>query len=223
MQRVVSSFALIGLAAWSVPASAQSPAASDTTAPNGAAWQLGPFVGGARHSPITSNLGATPGRDHLFVGVEAVTSMVRLGALQLRYAAQVLPLVVITGRTVPLGYRGPRAPDGLLPTPDRVYATGLSPFGLELATPLEHRLSVFAATSAGALLFTRPFPVPEARRLNFTLEYGGGVRLRTTRTAWVRVGYKHHHLSNAYTALMNPGLDARVVYVGYEWTVRLPR
>jgi hypothetical protein len=47
--------------------------------------------------------------------------------------------------------------------------------------------------------------------------------VRSGRDAWVQLGYKYHHLSNAYTAALNPGLDANVFYAGYEWSVRLPR
>jgi hypothetical protein len=40
---------------------------------------------------------------------------------------------------------------------------------------------------------------------------------------WVRAGYKYHHLSNAYTAPLNPGVDGHVLHAGYQWAVRLPR
>ena len=32
----------------------------------------------------------------------------------------------------------------------------------------------------------------------------------------LRVGYKFHHLSNAFTAPLNPGIDAAVFLVGFE-------
>ncbi|HEY2026250.1 MAG TPA: acyloxyacyl hydrolase [Gemmatimonadaceae bacterium] len=186
-------------------------------------WRAGIFVGVAHNSPLSKNLGATPGRDHVFVGLQAVTSVVRLADVSISYGAQLLPLVAIRGRSVPLSYIGPTNPDGTLPGPDVTYAVGASPFGLEVAAPLGGRVRAYGAAAAGALLFTRPFPVPEARRLNFTLEYGGGVLVRSGRDRWIQLGYKYHHLSNAYTAKLNPGLDANVFYAGYEWSVRLPR
>ena len=186
-------------------------------------WQVGPWFGGARHSPVTMLLGTTPGRDHLFIGIQASTPVRRVGGGRLAYSVQVLPVVAISGRTAPLNYPGQRAPDGLLPGADRTYAWGFSPVGLELTTPQARRLSAFTAAAGGVLVFTRPFPVPEARRLNFTLEYGVGVRLRTHGEQWLQLGYKFHHLSNAYTAEMNPGLDGHVLYAGYQWSARLPR
>jgi hypothetical protein len=125
---------------------------------------------------------------------------------------------VLSGRAAYPGYFRAEVPG-----PDRAYAFGVSPFGFELATPAERRVAVYAAAAAGGLVFNRPVPVPEAQRINFTLEYGGGALVRVGRAHWVRAGYKYHHLSNAYTARLNPGVDGHVFYAGYQWAVRLPR
>ena len=61
------------------------------------------------------------------------------------------------------------------------------------------------------------------RRTNFTLEAGGGVRVRIGAAQWAQLGYKYHHISNAGTAFANPGLDGNVLYAGYQWSVRLPQ
>jgi hypothetical protein len=186
-------------------------------------WQVGPIIGIARNSPVRSNLGATPGRDHLFLGVQALTPILRFGSLHLSYGVQLLPLVLISGREAPVNYRGRVTDDGQIPGPPRAYAAGISPFGIELATPQKSRVSLSGAAAAGALVFTRPYPVPEANQINFTLEYGGAVRVRTGAGTWVQLGYKYHHLSNAYLARSNPGVDANVWYASYLWTAHLPR
>lgn len=188
-----------------------------------AQWLVGPFIGYAHNSPVSQLLGITPGRDHLFLGLQATTEILRLGPLRASYAVQLLPLVVISGRSAPLDYDGEESGRGLLPGPDRAYAVGASPFGFEIATATDRRVAVYGATAAGGLIFTRPFPVPEARQFNFTLEYGGGVMVRITQQRWLKLGYKYHHLSNAYTAKVNPGLDGNVFYAGYQWGVKLPR
>lgn len=192
-----------------------------------AEWRVGPFVGAARNSPATSFLGATPGRDHLFVGVQALTPILRVGVVRVAYAAQLLPVVIVRGRTPPLahpGGAGARAyPAGRVPGGNLAFAVGISPFGLDVAVPVARTVGVYAATAAGGLIFTRPFPVPEARRINFTLEFGGGLIIRAGPERWLQLGYKYHHLSNAYTARENPGLDAHVLYAGYQWAARSPR
>lgn len=188
-----------------------------------AAWRIGPFVGVAINSSGNSYLGSTPGRDLVLVGIEAVTPVLRAGPVHLSYAAQLVPFAMITGRAAPEGYAGRRTADGMVPGPDRAYAIGVSPFGFELATPLEQRVAVYGAAAAGGLIFARPFPVPEASRINFTLEFGGGALVRAGRDRWVQLGYKFHHVSNAYTARLNPALATNVFYAGYQWSVRLPR
>ncbi len=190
---------------------------------NRAQWRIGPFVGRARQSPTRETLGLTPGRDHVFVGVQAMTPILHLGQVEISYSAQLLPIVRLQGRTPPLGYGGLRSGDVLRRSPAVAYAVGFSPFGVELATPRAKRVSVFAATSAGGLVFGRPYPIPESGRFNFTLEYGGGVLVRAGAARWIRAGYKYHHLSNAYTAQENPGVDGNVFYAGFEWGLSLPR
>ncbi|NUQ21126.1 MAG: hypothetical protein HOQ09_09215, partial [Gemmatimonadaceae bacterium] len=81
----------------------------------------------------------------------------------------------------------------------------------------------YFAAAAGILWITRNTPEPETRRLNGTFELGGGLRIERTggaggagaggRYAWT-LGWKFHHLSNAYTAPYNPGLDGNVIYLG---------
>lgn len=223
----------VGLPAWSARAQdtsdvspAVAPAVSPRDTTGTARWDVGAFVGVARHSPAGRFLGITPGFNHLFVGLQALTPVLRLGSVRVSYGVQLLPLVRTTGQTERVvnsdaGFGPPRR--RIVAVPVTAYAVGISPFGLQIAVPLGSAVSVYTATAAGGLIFDRPFPIPEARRINFTLEFGGGVLLRAGHERWVRAGYKFHHLSNAYTAPENPGLDANVFYVGYDWSVRLPR
>lgn len=191
-----------------------------------APWQVGMFVAEAHNSPSGRFLGTTPGFNHIFVGLEALTPVLRLGPVRISYGVQLLPFVRTAGKIERVVYSdpgfGPRR-RAVIDVPVKAYAFGLSPFGLQIAVPVGSALSLYAATAAGGLIFDRPFPIPEARRINFTLEFGGGVIVRVGHQRWVRAGYKFHHLSNAYTAPQNPGLDANVFYVGYDWSVRLPK
>jgi len=176
-------------------------------------WRIGPFIGAARNSPVSHLLGTIPNRDHLFFGFEAGTTVLRSRAVRVSYMAQFLPAVFIRNASL----------EGETGSHDVAYAWGLSPFGLRLSSPESGRFSVFGAAAAGALVFSRPYPVDDAQRINFTLEFGGGLVVRTTQSRWVELGYKYHHLSNAFTARANPGLDGRVFYAGFLWPVRLPR
>jgi hypothetical protein len=180
---------------------------------------VGIFVGGAHNSP-SARFGVTQGLSHRFLGLDAQTTVLRVGPLHVNYAVQLLPLVVISGRPHLVGYEGV---PGAEPVNDRAYAYGISPFGFELSTPASARVALFGAVAAGGLIFSQPFPSPGAERVNFTLEYGGGALVRIGSAHWIRAGYKYHHLSNAYLARLNPGVDGNVLYAGYQWGVHLPR
>lgn len=203
-------------------AQAQSPVMPDSQPAATAPWRVGLFVGAAHDSPIT-RLSVTPARDHFMFGVDASTPILRAGPVRVSYGAQLLPLVVIRAPSYTIVDDWPGGGifrvDGVEP----VYAVGMSPFGLDLTVPVGRRLEVYGATAAGVLLFSRRYPVPDAQRANFTLEAGGGLRVAVGRERWIRAGYKYHHMSNAFLAQSNPGLDAHFFYAGYHWSTRLRR
>ncbi len=185
-------------------------------------WQVGAFVGAARNSPNDGLLGTIPNRDLFMLGLQAGTRILRLGPVRVNYVAQVIPFFVIIDRAAP-AYDPYLDANGIARLPERSYAVGFSPFGLEVVAPLWRRAAVFATSSGGGLIFTRKFPDVTGRRTNFTLEAGGGVRIRVSATQWAQLGYKYHHISNAGTAFANPGLDGNILYAGYQWAVRLPQ
>lgn len=193
----------------------------DDPAPAGA-WQVGTFAGAAKGSPGNGILGTIPRRDHVMLGLQAGTTVLRMGGVSLNYIAQLLPFVMINDRDAS---RFDAALDSakLARIPAHAYAVGIAPFGLELSTSPRHRVSGFLQSAGGGLIFSRPFPDVTGRRTNFTLEAGFGLRIRTVRGQWTQLGYKYHHISNAGTAFANPGLDGNLVYAGYQWTARLPR
>ena len=176
---------------------------------------MGAFVGVARKSPIHPRLGQTPDRDHLFLGLQAQTTVLKIGASRFSWGVQLVPLVAIKGRSAPRGYQGRVDSEGLIPGDETAYAFGFSPFALEYAVPLGSRLGIFGAATGGLIFFNKPFPVPEAKKNNFTIEYGGGVLLRVGERTWLQAGYKYHHMSNAYREQVNPGIDGHVGYVGF--------
>lgn len=177
-------------------------------------WRIGAFLGTAHNSPINPRLGTTPGRDHYVIGLQAQTTVLKVGGARLSYGVQIVPAMIVRGRTLPLYYYvSPEELETLID--NTAYAYGFSPFAIELAVPVAGRVAAYGAAAGGLIFFNKPFPVPEAKSSNFTIEYGGGVLVRIGRRQWIQGGYKYHHLSNAYNSLVNPGLDAHMFYVGY--------
>jgi len=58
--------------------------------------------------------------------------------------------------------------------------------------------------------------VLHSRSFNFTWEFGGGLLWEYHSRHWIEAGYRFHHLSNMDTADENPGLDANLIYVGWQ-------
>ncbi len=178
-------------------------------------WEVEPYVGAAAHSPAGTHLGATPGRNHLFVGVHITGRILAWKELAIAYAPELLPLLLVsdtpTYHTVTLAQMGSyRQPDGR----KTVAGFGFSPVGFEGRVGIGPRVRAYIATATGVVMFTRATPVPDARRFNYTFEVGGGVDYQVRRGWWLRAGYKFHHFSNANSALDNPGVDAKVLMIG---------
>jgi hypothetical protein len=193
-----------------------------------AGWEVTPFVGYATRSPVRF-WGLTPGRNHLMVGVQLAHTIWRAGTVTLAYAPNVVPLFVLTNNPEAGGIAsrpagGDRRLHGRMPSPScegarcgPVLGVAAAPVGLRLDVGRARGVRVYGAAAAGAVVFDRNVPVREARRLNATAEWGGGAVVGTGAAVAVQVGYKYHHLSNAYTAARNPGVDGRVVYGGLQW------
>jgi len=213
--RFVASATLIAVAAMGAQAPAES--ASEGT------WSISPYIGGGRHSPAGLNWGTTPDRNHLIMGVHFATPVLRAGRFSLLYAPNATPFIMLSNNpryhwVVTSGIsrkvessRGP------------VFGAGLAPFGLQGEVRATKQVDVFSMAALGGAWFNDFMPTDGARRFNFSIEFGGGVYVRTNRQHAIQIGYKFHHMSNMYTARENPGVDGHVFYVGLRWQKRLLR
>lgn len=97
------------------------------------------------------------------------------------------------------------------------YAAGLSPFGYKVNLATRHRLQPVLSGTFGMLYAKRQVPIDRASQFNFTFEVGGGLEyFRSARRA-VRLDYRYHHISNAYTGQENPGVDSGLFQVTYAF------
>jgi hypothetical protein len=92
----------------------------------------------------------------------------------------------------------------------------ISPLGVEGQVRMTSRWYAYGAGAAGGVWFTRDVPTAYSRSFNYTFEMGGGVRWQYRPRRALRIGYKFHHLSNAYTAPSNRGIDGAVFLFGFE-------
>lgn len=98
------------------------------------------------------------------------------------------------------------------------YGAGISPVGFRgVFGGRRWPLQPYFDPSVGFLSFTRPTPVPNARRFNFAFKFGSGLQLSRHRNRAVRMGFWFQHFSNHGTAHLNPGVDGYIVYVSYSF------
>src|SRR6185503_8668681 len=139
-------------------------------------WHIGPYFGFAWNSPGGGDWGGVPGRDHMFIGVRGTAPVARWEPLTLSYAAELIPLVVVTDNPE---YRTAIVIRGGVPTrlqvengSGLVYGAGIAPLGLEARLRYRPHAQVFGAIGMGLLWFTREVPVANSRAVNYTAEMG---------------------------------------------------
>lgn len=170
------------------------------------------------YSPRGSSWGTITNRRVYLTGLRREWVLEASGRLAWAYMAEWVPLAVVE-RTVPeetlLCYE---TPSGGVCEVDRsarlAIGTGVAPLGFKAYMNNGGSPRLFASVAAGMIAFSSDVPVHTSRRLNFTFDYGGGVDLVRRDGRVITIGYRFHHISNAGSGRVNPGLDANVIYVG---------
>jgi hypothetical protein len=135
--------------------------------------------------------------------------------MALQYTLDAIPVAVAVGDIT----SATRAtPDGAIISARREssYGFGLTPLGLQLDFANSSRIKPFVHLNAGGVAFTKPVPLPDASRLVFTLEGGGGARIFTSERRAVTLGVRLHHISNGNRSGANRGLNQFVFYAGFS-------
>jgi hypothetical protein len=156
----------------------------------------------------------------LITSVSVTRPFLRWKRFTASYFGEVMPFVVATRvpRVQPEWFYNPSHTDSLFDLypdgegPD--LGAGVAPVGLRLSLRIGRGILVFAEGSGGGVAFARAFPKPAARSLNFLGSTGAGLRIGGRGGRSYIVGYRFTHLSNANTAVANPGFNAHVFYLG---------
>jgi hypothetical protein len=119
---------------------------------------------------------------------------------------------------VSIWYSGELIPVAVLFQPNGVYGFAVTPLGFTLDFGRSHKVYPFLQTNEGIIASAEPIPlnVPGATALNFLIDLGGGVRIKTGERHALSLGYKFLHISNAFTSPVNPGVDNNVFYAGFS-------
>jgi len=97
------------------------------------------------------------------------------------------------------------------------YGIGFAPVGFEFNLRRKRRIQPVLGINAGLLHFTRDVPVDHSMATNFTFSWGAGVQIFTSESRSLTIGYRFHHISNANSSAINPGIDSNFIYAGYSF------
>jgi Lipid A 3-O-deacylase (PagL) len=129
---------------------------------------------------------------------------------------------------ISISYSGELMPAAILLQPDQylpqfvlahaVYGFAITPLGFTADFGRRHRLFPFLETNEGIIASSEPIPinVTGATGLNFLIDLGGGVRIKTGERRAISLGYKFLHISNGFTSPVNPGVDNNIFYAGFS-------
>jgi Lipid A 3-O-deacylase (PagL) len=156
-------------------------------------------------------------RNVFFTGLSAEWVLEAAGPLAVATTIELVPLAVVSRRSgTPedcwTSASGRRRCQLGATTP--AVGSGILPFGLKLYFANTPRVRLFTSGATGMMLFSQEMPVTGSRRMNFAVEYGAGAEISTIRGGSLLAGWTFKHMSNAYTAPLNPGVDANMLYVG---------
>jgi hypothetical protein len=203
---------------------AGSSSASSSPAPP--TWEWGGYLGLASGSVRSTVADASTQQYQLFVGIEPRRMFRAWSRWSLSYAPEVLPFLLLSNAPVFANdaaiVQESKGPDGravviIPPAVSRspVIGAGGSPFGVEAQTRWASKWNLYADAAIGGIWFTRRVPDLAGREFNYTFQFGGGVQRDFGDGTYVRLGYRFHHLSNDYTAPLNPGVIGHVLIFAF--------
>ena len=172
--------------------------------------EFGLWAGYSPHSFVLE--GTSLHRQLFLLNLEYARILGSHGPFTLKYTADVIPVAI---ETQPTTYYIVHQ-KVLKNSAGTVFGAGANPFGFQVNFGRK-KIQPFANSGIGFLYFSRQVPAPDSSQFNFTFNFGGGIQFFTAARRSFTLGYKYHHLSNAETGIINPGIDSNVIYVGFSF------
>jgi len=164
----------------------------------------------AGYSPVSTTLiGTTTDRRFFMAGFGYSYRCWVWQGVSIAYSGELMPVAVLLQ---------PRQYLPQLVPAHAVYGFAVTPLGFTADFGRRHRVYPFLQTNEGIIASSEPIPidVTGATGLNFLIDVGGGIRIKTGRRRAISLGYKYLHISNGYTSAVNPGVDNNIFYAGFS-------
>ncbi len=105
----------------------------------------------------------------------------------------------------------------------RNYGAGASPAGIKVNFLPGKKVQPFFGIQGGFLYFSRRALSPNASRFNFNVDGRAGVEFIVPSGKAISFAYMFQHMSNAYIARENPGVDSHMLTLAFRFPLRLGR
>ncbi len=165
----------------------------------------------AGYSPVSATLiGTTSDRRFVAAGFSYGYRCWIWPGVSLAYTGELMPAAILLQ---PAQYLPELVPS------HAVYGFAVTPLGFTADFGRGHKVYPFLETDEGIIASSEPIPIniPGATGLNFLIDLGGGVRIKTGERHTISLGYKFLHISNGFTSAVNPGVDNNVFYAGFSF------
>jgi len=103
------------------------------------------------------------------------------------------------------------------------YGFGASPVGIRVNFLPGKRMQPFFGVQGGFLRFNHTALADNASHFNFTVDGRGGVEFPLRSEKSIAFAYMFQHMSNAYIARENPGVDSYMLTMEYRFPLRLKK
>jgi hypothetical protein len=97
------------------------------------------------------------------------------------------------------------------------YGMGSNPVGADVIFLPNGKWEPFVGVHGGVSYFTRNVLSVQGSQFNFLLDGRAGMRYMLSGRRSVSVSYRFEHMSNAFTAIDNPGVDSQMIQFSYNF------
>jgi len=182
-------------------------------------------VAGAAACPCGSPSLPVPHQRQLFIvgiGLRQVLHVDASGGFEVAYDPQLLPLIISQGTaddnlhvSLCKGNHYCATKTSSSPWTTNAMGFGILPLGFTVLTPLAPRVRFQLRGAAGAVRLSSPVPLMEGHKFNFLAEASASFEMRVSPSVALTAGMVLNHISNGGTSSINPGMNSRMLEIGF--------
>ncbi len=158
----------------------------------------------------------------LGIGLRQALHVDASGGFEVAYDPQILPIIISEGTAddnlhVSLCRGTHYCAKKTSPSPWTTNATGFGilPLGFTVLAPVAPRLRFQLRGAAGAIRLSDPVPLMEGHKFNFLAEASTSFEVRVSPSVALTAGMVLNHISNGGTSNINPGMNSRMLELGF--------